>query len=160
MKITAIFASTEDGAFGVSGGNGLPWGTSAPEDLQHFKNKTMGHAMIMGYNTYPGVAHLQGRDKIVITSKEILAHPPSTYFASSMEEAIMQAVMLGHTEAFIIGGCKTLEQHAHLAHEVLWSRIPGRYAADTFIYLDKLLADRHIKETQELPDGTTVFTLV
>lgn len=155
MKLIAIFATTGKGQFGVDGG--LPWGRSAPNDLAFFKYTTMGNAMIMGANTYPSVAHLQGRDKIVITSTPS-TEAAATYYVKSMEDAIRKAEQLGHTEAYIIGGAMVLRENAHLADEVLWSRIPGSYPADIYLDVEKITKNRIMLGAQNLEDGTTVFT--
>lgn len=156
MKVIAIFATTATGQFGVDGG--LPWGRSAPDDLQFFKNMTMGNAMIMGYNTYPSVQHLQGRDKIVITTKgnHIFSTQSATHFVTSMDEAIKLAESLGHREAYIIGGAMVLRENAHLADEVLWSCIPGSYPADIYLDVEKITKDRALVDSNTLPDGTRV----
>lgn len=154
MKLTAIFATTGSGAFGNKGD--LPWARAAPDDLQHFKNATMGHAMIMGYNTYPGVKHLQGRDKIVVTSRPDQA-APSTHFVPTIEEAIKKAKLLGHTDAFIIGGAKLLESCAHLAHAVLWSRVQGEYHADVYLDVYAITGGRVLEGITYLADATKVY---
>ena len=48
MKISAILAVGKDGEIGLNGG--LPW--KCKEDLQHFKNITSRHCVLMGLNTY------------------------------------------------------------------------------------------------------------
>lgn len=156
MKLVAIFATTEKGQFGVDGG--LPWGRSAPDDLQFFKTMTMGHVMIMGYNTYPSVQNLQHRDKIVITSHadKIIHSNAATYFVSSMEEAIKKAESLGHREAYIIGGARVLRDNAHIVDEIVWSRIPGDYPADIYLDVEKITLGRVLHATTTLPDGTRV----
>lgn len=156
MKVTAIFATTATGQFGVDGG--LPWGNSAPDDLQFFKNMTMGNAMIMGYNTYHSVQHLQGRDKIVISTKAHNISPTqgATYFVASMDEAIKLAESLGHRAAYIIGGAMVLRENAHLADEVLWSCIPGSYPADIYLDVEKITKDRALVGSNVLSDGTKV----
>lgn len=154
MKLIAIFATTETGAFGIDGG--LPWGRSAPDDLQFFKNMTMGSVMIMGKNTFPSVVHLHGRDKIVITNNSNLKAPAGTYFVPTIEEALKKAESLGHKEAYLIGGAMLLRSCAHLADEVLWSRIPGHYNADIYLDVDKIIKGRTLEDSNTLPDGTKV----
>ncbi|CAL9984407.1 dihydrofolate reductase [Vibrio phage D51] len=157
MNIVAIFATTEKGQFGIDGG--LPWGRSAPDDLQFFKDMTMGNAIIMGSATLASVSHLQGRDKIVITSQAhcTVSNNASTYFVGSMDAALELATTLGHSEAYIIGGARVLRENAHLADEVLWSRIPGNYPADIYLDVEKITKDRALLGSAKLADGTTVF---
>jgi dihydrofolate reductase len=62
--ITIVVARADNGVIGKDGG--LPW--RLPADLKHFKQVTMGTAMIMGRRTFdslPGL--LPGRRHIVLT---------------------------------------------------------------------------------------------
>ena len=53
--ITFVWAEDENGAIGLNGH--LPW--HLPADLHHFKDKTMGHPMLMGRKTFEiGRAHV------------------------------------------------------------------------------------------------------
>jgi dihydrofolate reductase len=59
-----VFAMSDDRVIGK--GNALPW--KIPEDLRHFKNVTMGHAVISGRKTYDSVGKpLPGRRNIIVT---------------------------------------------------------------------------------------------
>ncbi len=50
--------------------NALIW--HLKEDLKFFKETTMGHKIVMGYNTYTSLPKkLPGRDPIVLTHKKI-----------------------------------------------------------------------------------------
>ena len=50
---------------------GLCW--KLPEDLEFFKQKTMGHTVVMGYNTFKslGFKPLKKRHNIVITNEPL-----------------------------------------------------------------------------------------
>jgi len=48
MKLIAIAAVALDGTIGI--GNEIPW--KIPEDFKHFRNTTIGHTLLVGYNTY------------------------------------------------------------------------------------------------------------
>ncbi len=59
-----VFAMSDARVIGKD--NGLPW--RIPEDLKHFKNVTMGHAVISGRKTYDSVGKpLPGRRNIIVT---------------------------------------------------------------------------------------------
>jgi dihydrofolate reductase len=63
-EIVLIVARADNGVIGDKGG--LPW--HIPEDLKHFKKRTMGKPMVMGRKTFeslPGL--LPGRRHIVVT---------------------------------------------------------------------------------------------
>lgn len=63
-EITLVVARADNGVIGNKGA--LPW--HIPEDLKHFKQRTMGKPMVMGRKTFeslPGL--LPGRRHIVVT---------------------------------------------------------------------------------------------
>lgn len=59
-----VFAMSDARVIGKA--NALPW--SIPEDLKHFKNVTVGHAVISGRKTYDSVGRpLPNRRNIIVT---------------------------------------------------------------------------------------------
>lgn len=48
MKLIIISAVNPDGIIGIN--NTIPW--HIPEDFKHYKDTTMSHTVIVGYNTY------------------------------------------------------------------------------------------------------------
>ena len=90
-------------ANGVIGRNGqLAW--HLPDDLRHFKQLTLGHAILMGRRTYESIGRpLPGRRTIVISTT--LREPPhaDVMLAGSLDEALsLTADAPG--PAFVIGG--------------------------------------------------------
>lgn len=90
---------------------GLPW--RIPEDFKYFKEKTMGHPIIMGRKTFEEFSKpLPGRIHIVITRDENLkerearSEKREVIVVSSIEEAIEEAKKLDDEEIFIIGGAQ------------------------------------------------------
>jgi dihydrofolate reductase len=76
-----------------------------PEDLRHFRDITLGHAVIMGRKTWESLPEafrpLPGRLNIVISRQN--AHiAPGAETATSLEEALTHAA--NRPEAFVIGG--------------------------------------------------------
>ena len=58
--------------------NGLVWRISA--DMKYFKNTTMGHKVIMGYNTYKSLpGDLPGREIIVLSFEKIEGNVETVY---------------------------------------------------------------------------------
>ena len=99
MKISAILAVGKDGEIGLNGG--LPWRSKG--DMQHFKNLTSGHCILMGMNTYKSIGRpLPNRTNIVITSKDIKLE--GCYVFHSVEDGIKFAESQNENELFIIGG--------------------------------------------------------
>lgn len=63
-----IVAMTKDGGIGLNGE--LPW--KCKEELNLFKEKTMGHIVVMGRKTVEKLPHLEGRDIWCLTYNENL----------------------------------------------------------------------------------------
>lgn len=91
------------------------------EDLRHFKELTMGGAVIMGRSTWESLPRrpLPGRKNIVITGRADYDAPGAT-IAGSLEEAIEEAK---DTETFIIGGESVYCQALPLASRLELTRI-------------------------------------
>lgn len=81
-------------------GGGLIWHLRG--DLRHFRDLTMGHAVVMGRRTWQSLPKgaLPGRRNIVVTrNPDFVA--PGAETAASLQEALQ---MCAGTKAFIIGG--------------------------------------------------------
>jgi dihydrofolate reductase len=123
-RMVVIAAMDRNGAIGKE--NTIPW--KVPEDLQRFKERTMGFPMIMGRTTWEsfGGRALPGRVSIILTS-----HPDTIEIrekdrdkvcvVASLEVATEQAISLCRIsdldQYFVIGGAKLYEQVIHLADE-------------------------------------------
>jgi len=84
--------------------NELLW--RIPDDLKRFKNLTMGHAIIMGGNTFLSIGTtLPGRTNIVAT-RVPLPHHEGAIVVSSIEDAIAAAKAVEDEEIFVIGGAQ------------------------------------------------------
>jgi dihydrofolate reductase len=104
-SITLIVAMSRNRVIGRAGA--LPW--RLPADLKRFKQRTMGHAVIMGrktWDTLKGVP-LPGRTNIVITRDRSL-HAPGAVVTDSLDAAL-GAARAAHPDAgeiFIAGGAE------------------------------------------------------
>ncbi|MBD5230945.1 MAG: dihydrofolate reductase [Bacteroidales bacterium] len=126
MSLTIIVAIARDGAIGHAGD--LLWHLRA--DLRHFKEKTMGGAVIMGRRTWESLPKgaLPGRRNIVITRQEGFTAPGATV-CSDLPAAIEAA---GGLEAYIIGGAQVYNQALPLADRLELTRVERDYPqADT-----------------------------
>jgi dihydrofolate reductase len=65
-KLTIIAAVSVDGVIGID--NEIPW--RIPEDFQHFRKTTMGHMLLVGYNTFKTLPPkaFEGREYIVLNN--------------------------------------------------------------------------------------------
>lgn len=129
MRLSLIVAVAENGAIGAN--NALPW--DLPRDMQHFREMTSGHAVIMGQRTYTSIGRpLPRRLNIVVSSSPGLSIDGCTVVGSP-EQAIEVARAAGETEAFVIGGAKVYAQMLPLVDRVYFTRVhTAPTDADTF----------------------------
>lgn len=143
---------------GIGYKNTIPWHSSA--DFKHFKEETMGKAVVMGFNTWKSLPKkpLPGRTNIVIltrdyTDREEVDNDPSVIF---MSEDMLPKI-LRHMDCVIIGGAKLYEKTLPFVDCVVLSKVQGTYECDTFFDIH---ANKDIKLelglTKVLEDGTIV----
>jgi len=102
-RITLIVARAQAGAIGRQ--NTLPW--RLPEDLQHFKATTLGHAVLMGRKTFDSIGKpLPGRRNLVLTQDPLWAHPGCER-VESLDAAIQRCG--NETELFVAGGAQVYQ---------------------------------------------------
>ncbi len=122
-QLNAIFARGLNGEFSLADGS-LPWKNKtelnecAKKDMEHFKNTTMGHIVIMGFNTYGTFSRpLGGRINVVVDrTKEnaaTISEKDFNFFAS-LEAALdfFSDGKFSQKKLFLIGGAKLLEYAA------------------------------------------------
>lgn len=129
MKISMISAiARKDRAIGFK--NALLW--HIPEDFKHFKETTMGHAVIMGENTYRSIGRpLPNRTNIVLSLDPNFS-PEGCIVVQSIEEALEKAREVERDEIFIIGGASIYRQFLPYADRLYLTLVEGDFEADTF----------------------------
>lgn len=99
----------------VIGRNGaLPW--HLPADLRWFRQKTMGHAVIMGRKTYDTVGMPLAGRRTIILSRVMPAPPPGCELARTLQEALARCSE--DPEPFIVGGGEIYRLALPLAERV------------------------------------------
>lgn len=117
MIIAALLRGS--GVYGITanGIDQIPWHSSF--DLQHFRELTIGHTVIMGYKTWfslPKKARpLIKRHNIVIVSGPFIDLGADVSVCYSLGEAIKLART---NQVFVIGGAKYWEEAVPLASEI------------------------------------------
>jgi dihydrofolate reductase len=106
MIISILVAYSKNRVIGRD--NSIPW--YLPADLRWFKEKTLGHHVIMGRNTYESIGRpLPKRTNIIIT-RDLFYAVSGCVVAHSLAEALELAAANGETEAFVIGGGQIYRQ--------------------------------------------------
>ncbi len=134
--VAHIVAAAENGVIGREGE--LPW--SIPEDMKWFRDRTKGHALIMGRKTFEAVEHpLPNRLNVVITRQKDYKVKSTTspnspvHVVTTIEEALAycreRAAQYGN-EIFIIGGGEIYHQSVKYVDTIYLTRIHRRYEGD------------------------------
>jgi len=128
FKITLIAAMSINRTIGLN--NTMPW--HIPEDLAHFKARTLGKVMIMGKNTFQSIGKpLPGRDTIIVSTQLQDAPCP---IVKSLDEAINLAKTLRPSvdEIIIAGGGQIYAAALSCATHMSLTHIKKDIAGDTF----------------------------
>lgn len=108
----------------------IPW--HYPEDLNHFKEKTTGHSVLMGRKTYESLPEdfrpLPDRENIVLTRSN-----PNVDESVKIVNSLNEAYKISeNNEFFIAGGASVYEQTLEDADKMILTRVPGTHNGDTF----------------------------
>ena len=118
--VNLIAAVGKQGQLGLEGS--LPWGLHT-EDLRWFKKLTMGHVLVVGYNTYRNLPPLPGRTVHCMRRGE------------KPEEVIEK---YKDSEIWVAGGAKTYKQWMPYIERFYISVITYNGPADVFFPFDVL----------------------
>lgn len=125
MILSLIAAHDPDLVIGYQGR--LPW--HIPEDMAHFKKRTMGHTVVMGRGVFEelGCRALPGRRNLVLTRT---AQYNNVEVCRSQEEAM--ALLSEEEKAYIIGGEQIYRLFLPLCNRLEITLIHKRYNGDTW----------------------------
>ncbi|BAS04869.1 putative dihydrofolate reductase [Ralstonia phage RSF1] len=130
MKIILIAAEAANKVIGNDGK--MPW--HIPEDLQGFKNTTMGSAIIMGRKTWDsfGGRPLPGRKNIIV-SRQLDAGwtaPEGAFRVHSFKSAIKSLIAAGYDHCFVIGGEQLYRAAMPWASMIMLTKLYKSYEGD------------------------------
>jgi dihydrofolate reductase len=112
----------------IGRGSTIPW--HIPEELQWFKDTTMGHVLIMGRKTYESIGRpLPGRTTFVISHDKNRSFPGCT-LVQGLSQALEMCAR--HKKVFIAGGAQIYGQALLLADTIILSVLYQEIAGDTF----------------------------
>lgn len=141
MEVVVVAAVAENGVIGADGE--MPW--HYPADLEHFKETTTGHPVIVGRRTYEAIVDalggpLPGRTNVVLSTRD-LDLPAGAVRADSVDAALSIAREAagsdesedgtGSGATYVVGGARVYEQFLPLADRMLLTEIPERPDGDT-----------------------------
>jgi dihydrofolate reductase len=147
MTIILIAAVGANGVIGVD--NDLPW--RIREDLQHFKQLTLGHTLVMGRKTYDSIGRpLPGRRTVVVTRRPDWS-ADGVEVVHTVEEALKQ-----DGDIYVAGGGEIYRQALPYADRLELTEVAQSPTGDvTFPSFDR----SEWSETSRTPhDGFTFVT--
>ncbi len=125
-NLSLIVAMAANRTIGLN--NTLPW--RLPADLQHFKQLTMGHHMIMGRKTFESIGRLlPGRTSVIITRNPDF-QCEGAIIANSLENAI--AACPKNQPIFITGGGEIYKQALPLVSTMYITEVHADIEGDAF----------------------------
>lgn len=129
MILSLIAAISRNGVIGRD--NRLLW--HLPEDMKHFRARTMGSPVIMGRKTWESLPEkfrpLPGRRNIVVTRQPGFMAAGAA-MAASLAEALSAATRDGAVRAFVIGGAQIYNEALPLADEIILTEIDRDFEGD------------------------------
>ncbi|HEX8286647.1 MAG TPA: dihydrofolate reductase [Pyrinomonadaceae bacterium] len=152
MAIIGIAAIARNYAIGKNGK--LPW--HSPADLKFFKETTLNHAVVMGFNTWQSIGKpLPKRLNTVLSRTAQIENQPNVLLFRSVKEVLALSKYL-NCDLFIIGGAQTYQNFADVIDKWIVTEIPETVEdADTFMPKD-FLNNFELNETKELEDNLRV----
>ncbi|MBC8154459.1 MAG: dihydrofolate reductase [Bacteroidetes bacterium] len=132
MKISLIAAVAANGVIGRDNQKGepdMPW--RLPDDSRFFKQKTIGHPVIMGRRSFDALGKpLPNRLNIVITRNADYRAEGATV-VPSLEEAMAAARSVEQDEIFIIGGAQVYALGLTIGTTLYLTEIQKAYEGET-----------------------------
>lgn len=118
-SVELVAAVADNGVIGKDGA--LPW--RIPADLRHFRERTMGHHVVMGRKTWASIGRpLPGRTNVVVTRDPQLRIDGCTV-VGSLAAAIALAEAAGETVVFVIGGGELYREALPRADRIHLTRV-------------------------------------
>ena len=112
--------------------NKLPW--NLPEDLQHFKEITMGKTIVMGRKTFESLPKvLPGRHHIVLPrNRKYKVNNPNVEVVTGNINNIFKKMKYSEDEYFIIGGAEIYKIGIKFADKIYLTRIYEHIEGDAY----------------------------
>lgn len=150
--IIGIVAVSENFAIGKDGK--LPWHYSA--DLKFFKQTTLNHAVVMGFNTWESIGKpLPKRLNIVLSRSRNIESQPNVLLFRNKEEVLALSKYLS-CDLFIIGGAETYKNFSDAIEKWIVTKIPESIEnADAFMP-ENFLSDCSLSKTEILDDDLII----
>ena len=127
-KIVAIWAQDEEGIIGKD--NRLPW--YLPAELQHFKETTLNHAILMGRVTFDGMGRrlLPKRETLILTRNSDEKMDGVSIFNDI--ESVLDWYQSQDKNLYVIGGKQIFQAFKPYIDEVIVTQVHASVEGDTY----------------------------
>ena len=126
-NVTMIAAVGQNRELGKD--NRLLW--HLPEDLQFFKEQTMGKPLVMGKKTLDSLPRLlPGRKHLVLTHQELEPNDQIMVFHSM--DSLVEYISTLDQEVMVIGGAQIYNQMLELSDKMLLTEVEATKEADVY----------------------------
>jgi dihydrofolate reductase len=143
MTIYAVVACDRHSLIGQN--NHLPW--NCPEDLQHFKQLTLGQKVLLGRSTFESILDCLG-SPLPERKHVVLTHRPGKSFANVVYESVLDMPRFsGNGDLYVIGGASVYAQCAEFLDVIFLSLIKGNYHGN--LYLPNLGSDWFLEKSED-----------
>lgn len=155
--IIGIMAATKEGVIGSKGV--LPW--DYPDELEHFKNVTLNHIVVMGDKTYESTPKDLFKDRqAVVLSRNTKLHLKDAIVFYNLDEFLDYAKTYpGNSQCFMIGGGEIADLFLknNLISSFVFTLIHKSYIGD--VYLDLGYFRTWSKEELKRTENYTIYLL-
>jgi dihydrofolate reductase len=124
--VSLVLAMSENRLIGRDGG--LPW--HLPKDLQHFKQVTVDHTVIMGRKTFDEIKHPLANRRNVVISRNPEFQPRGVTVVPTLNEAL--ALGATEREVFVIGGGEIFRLALSRADRLYLTVVHATVEGDTY----------------------------
>lgn len=125
-KVCLVFAMSDAHVIGKDGG--LPW--NIPEDLRHFRNVTVDHAVISGRKTYDSVGKPLPKRRNIIVTRDASLRREGAEIALTLEAALALAYETDD-EPRVLGGSEIFAMALPIATKMIVTFVHREVAGDT-----------------------------
>ncbi len=127
-KIVAIWAQDEEGIIGKD--DRLPW--YLPAELQHFKETTLNHAILMGRVTFDGMGRrlLPKRETLILTRNSDEKMDGVSIFNDI--ESVLDWYQSQDKNLYVIGGKQIFQAFEPYIDEVIVTQVHASVEGDTY----------------------------
>lgn len=145
-KIIGIWAQTDNGIIGKD--QVMPW--HLPAELKHFKETTMGQAILMGRVTFDGMKKrvLPGRTSIILTQDQAYDSENDAVLVMHSKEEVLDWYRNQDKNLYIIGGSQILRLFSDQLEELIQTMIHADIDGDT---LAPKFEESHYERVRQVP---------